>query len=841
MGIFSDTAPAYWAKGLPVIPLREREKMPIIDGWQFYAERMPTIAEQDHWLTAYPNSNIGIACGPQSDLVMIDIDTTDHAVIEMILTTLRASGESSWRRIGAKGMVLAYRQPAGGPLRTFQIKNADGSMIVEGLAKGRQCVLPPSIHPKTKNPYEANCELLAVYDDLPRISSQIEGILRQALMDHGLELSHSGWTRITDHISVGSRDNQMTRVAGFWAQGVTRGEVTFLEAVGRMQTWFESCTEKIAGDSINIDGGVSNLIHFLVRDVTERGKPLPKGWDTGLDASTKEKYGIKFSHDDEEWTFEEIQEYLQREFEKHGARSSGWIATIEYVLARMSRSRCVTATMESVIFEYISKSGGSGGITKGILTKRLKELRQGEIQGADHTEIAQAVLRMENEFGEMRHYHGQFWRWTGSHWDMEDKDKILGTIADKFGSLAAAKRRSDHLGIMNVMGTLPDCHKELQEDSRSGINFANGYLTEDLRLLPHSPTYGCTYTLPYRYMPELGNQAIKWNGFLDRLWTGVEGPDPDIHEKKLALQEAMAATMFGVGTRYARAILLYGLTHTGKSQIIKIMQGLLPMTQVSAVSPNDWNDKFSPSTMSDKLMNICGELHEMTKIDGQIFKQITSGDTIHAQRKHENGFTFNPKCTHWFGSNHLPKTGDSSSAFNRRWLILTFTNQIKDDERILDIANDLIAAEREHIVSWAVEGIKRLGLARGFTLPSSHEAMIREVADQNCSVRYWLNNSIGVKSGPFADRRQETGTKISLLTSETKLYDAYSSFCVGVAGVRPVILKNFHLRLSDIAGEKGMRRRMLPTATGREELAWENIILVDGKASSTIGGTSGDH
>lgn len=824
-GIFAETAARYWAKGLPVIPLREKEKMPAIDGWQFYADRMPTNGEQEHWLSAYPRSNIGIACGPQSDLVMIDIDSTDQDVIEVILGALKPMGESQWKRVGAKGMVLAYRQPVGGSLRTFQIKRADGAMVVEALSKGRQCVLPPSIHPSTQRPYEQNCDLLSVYDDLPRMSGQIEGILRQALMDHGLELSHSGWTRITDHISTGSRDNQMTKVAGFWAQGITRGELNFLEAVGRMQTWFDSCVEKVVGDQIDISKGISNLVGFLIRDVKERGKPLPKDWDLGIDDDTKKQYGLDFTHDHEEWAYEEILAYLRNEFEKHGSNTSGWITTVEFILERMSRSQSLGSIAEGKVLDYITKTAGSG-ITKASLAKRLRELRQGEIKGMDHTEIAQAVLKLESDYGILRNYHGVFWRWTGSHWEKEDKDKLLGTIADKFGNLDAARRRSDHMGILAVMGTLPGCHKELREDTRNGVNFANGFLTEDLKLIPHSPAFGCTYTLPYRYMPELAKESVKWNGFIDRLWTGTEGPDVDIAEKKAALQEAMAATLFGIGTRYARAVLLYGLTHTGKSQIIKVMQGLLPATQVSAVSPEDWGDRFSPSSMADKLMNIAGELHETTKIDGQKFKSITGGDTMTAQRKHEQPFAFQPYCMHWFGSNHLPKTGDTSAAFNRRWLILTFRNQIRDDEKVLDIANELIASEREHIVPWAVEGMLRLKDKRGYTLPSSHEDAIREVSDQNCSVRYWINNSLGVKLLPFVERG---GSKTSPPISETKLYDAYSSFCVGVAGVPAVILKTFHMRMSDIAGERGFKKRMRATATGREELCWENITLVDAR------------
>jgi hypothetical protein len=34
------------------------------------------------------------------------------------------------------------------------------------------------------------------------------------------------------------------------------------------------------------------------------------------------------------------------------------------------------------------------------------------------------------------------------------------------------------------------------------VNFANGFLTEDLKLLPHNPDFGTTYILPFSYTPD---------------------------------------------------------------------------------------------------------------------------------------------------------------------------------------------------------------------------------------------------------------------------------------------------------------------------------------------------
>ena len=41
-----------WSAGLPVIPLRPKNKMPDITNWSLYGRQMPTETEQMGWLTA---------------------------------------------------------------------------------------------------------------------------------------------------------------------------------------------------------------------------------------------------------------------------------------------------------------------------------------------------------------------------------------------------------------------------------------------------------------------------------------------------------------------------------------------------------------------------------------------------------------------------------------------------------------------------------------------------------------------------------------------------------------------------------------------------------------------
>jgi hypothetical protein len=820
--IFADHAQAYWAKGLPAIPLMQRDKRPAIDGWQYFADRLPTLGEQSHWLNSYAAGNIGLVLGAQSGLVMLDIDTEEQRLQAVIMECLQGF-PSPWVRVGSKGMVLAYRQPKGQIMKTFRIRRIDcpkdSASVIEALSTRTQVVLPPSIHPKGMA-YSENCSLLDVMDDLPYLPHEIEGVLRQALIAEGVELSQSGYTKVTDFVSAGARDNQQVAVAGLWAQGVTRGEITLLDAINRMHSWVENQVEKVAGDEIDVKKGVVQIVTFVSRDVMERKKVLPAGWDLGLDEETKKGLGLQFDITHEEWAFEQIMGYLLVEFEKHGSKGKGWIDCVEYILDRLSRSTNITGLYEERILKYIAECSNKE-MTTAVLRKRMREMRSGSVKGEDHTEIAKASMIELSRFGEVRYAMSKFWRYSGSHWEVLEEDRLLLTVAENFGHLQAARKRGDHQGIVKVMATL--CSKELIEHGMRGVNFANGFLTTDLKLLPHNAAFGCTYTLPFRYMPDDAHRCTKWLAFLDRSFSDpVEGPDADREEKIMAIQEAMCVTLFGMGPSYGRVVLLFGLAHTGKSELLKVVRELVPEQSRCAVAPNDWNDKFLPAQMAGKLLNIAGELSGQKKIDGQSFKRMVTSDPLTVQHKNGQPFEVLPTATHWFGANETPTTLDQTEGFNRRWLIVQFKSRISDAEKIVDIGNLLVAEEREQIVAWVVQAMRRLQETNVYTLPSSHTEVMREVANSNNSVRHFFLEGGVVKTVPPAP---EGGTKTSHHTSEVKLYEAYLNFCYGMEGVKRAGLLQFRTRMHELEREMGFKIVTTPTDCGTVT-DYYNLILV---------------
>jgi len=264
--IFAENAPGYWEAGLPGIPLRPRQKMPVPNGWQIYCSKMPDEATRESWVRMYADRSIGLPLGPCSGLVAVDLDTDDPKITALIESLIP---KTPWVRKGAKGAIYVFRSRQSDDHRTFRIKDINGKSLVEFLAKGTQFVLPPSIHPDTQKPYEATGFLPDMLKDIPYISKEIETIIRGGLSDDGVELSTRGSAKMVEWVASGNRDSSLTSIAGLEARAVIRAERTLAEAFGEIETWIMNFTEKVAGDSLDPQKGRAKIVEFIRRDIIE--------------------------------------------------------------------------------------------------------------------------------------------------------------------------------------------------------------------------------------------------------------------------------------------------------------------------------------------------------------------------------------------------------------------------------------------------------------------------------------------------------------------------------------------------------------------------------------------
>ena len=793
MTIFSENAPLYWAKDIPAMPLRPMNKAPFELCWTKWCSEMPSAEYMNRWLESNENYNIGLPLGEQSRCVALDIDYADDSMITLID---KICPKSPWTRKGKKGKVMMFRYSGEKP---FKIKTKDNVTICELLSTGNQVVLPPSIHPETKKPYVSDTNLWEVIDFLPVLPKDFEQILRIACEEHlGEPLSHSSWTKTVDYVPSGSRDTKMTSMAGIYAQSILRGEITLKEAIGMLHEWCNNFTEQVVGDPINVQSGIKNIVTFLFRDVERRNRVLPKGWDNGLTDEEKTSLGVnEVSKDSVALSEEEIRQMILAGFTKFPEGTSDRNSVIENVLTCLVRSQ-LDSLGEERILRYMAQTDKTVTVTG--LKRSLAEKRSTGISGENHSEIARAVLTdldnlvnkkfvNDETYPNLKFAFDKFWRWGGACWEQLDEHEVLSQISTEYGSLPAAKRASDHVGIVRVARNLVS--QTFDDYDQPCINFANGVLTIDGQLCPHDKKFGCRYILPYCYNPSKASldDAPLFKQFLFDCW----GKDADYKQKVQCLREFIGASLFGIAPMFSRCCLLYGTGGTGKSQMSRIVASLFPKESVAYSSPYSWSDKFRITMLSSAILNIAGELSETSFISGEEFKQVMDGSMLQAQFKGRDIFYFSCKAGHLFCSNYLPKTKDNSIGFYRRWVILKFDNVVNEEKKVLNLGDLIGAKEREAICAWAVSSVPELLNKKSYTVPQSSIECVNTCFCSNDSVfDFFL-------AGDCVYQSPDSSSTVLI----SALYEKYREYCLGDASAKPVGLRKFYQKLLETANLLG--------------------------------------
>jgi phage/plasmid-associated DNA primase len=793
--VFAAQAPRYWERGLSVIPVLG--KRPVQKEWSKWALELPSVEERERWLLEFGDERygIGLVCGPQSGICAVDIDSDEDRVIGAIERVLPRSG---WERVGKKGKVLIYkfRDP-----RNFTIKGVDGKGLIDILSLKRQFVLPPSIHPDTGRAYWANRDLLEVLDTdgLADLPNGLDQVLKAALKDVGIETSStSGRTIVTNYVSSGNRDNTLLKICGLYSKEIVDGNWTFLQQVERLEGWVEGFVEKVWGDTLDVGHAIERLVYCLRRDVFEHGKTLPAGWDEGLGDEDRERLGlVDFDDSRRRWSFKEILDWFNGEVAAGGGvdvnDESQMMVLVDKALVRIAGNVDLVSTEEDRLLKIICDTA-RGTFRIVSLRKRVKELRRGVVVGETHAEVADAILKLIEEDGEVRFCNGRFWQWVGSHWHgLQDSD-LLHLIIKNSSGMQSAKKNSDYHGVLRTMQSTRTT--ELVRVAIKGVNFVNGFLDEDLTLRPHDRDYGATYCLNYAYEAGLAGDCLLWHNMLRDFW----GEDEDYLDKVQALREAMAATIFGVATRYQRAFIFKGVAGAGKTRILHLMRSLMPPGTHSAVPPEKFAEKFESTELAGKLMNLAGELSKQ-KIPGKYFKTIIEGGELQGQFKNKPVFSYNPICAHWFGSNHWPKVDDPDGGWLRRWLFFRFDRPLDPAKRIDNVEELILGEEREAIMAWAVEGIRTLKINREYRLSKSHYESIEEMNRSGDSVGFWWGHF--VESGRLRFGMAQHTQATQKFTSVDHLFRAYRLFCSSTAAVSHVGVQTFIERMVEIGVKKG--------------------------------------
>lgn len=257
------------------------------------------------------------------------------------------------------------------------------------------------------------------------------------------------------------------------------------------------------------------------------------------------------------------------------------------------------------------------------------------------------------------------------------------------------------------------------------------------RITPHRAEAYCTKIT--RFAPGTGCIGL-WMECLDAV-TGGDG------EFKAFLQYLAGA--MSIGKVYHEALVIaHGDGANGKSTffntIAEVLGDYAGKIPAEALTTRAKSVKVDLAELAGKRFVLASETEEGQRLSTSMLKQIASVDTITAERKYRDPFTFIPTHTAVLYTNHLPKVGSGDSGTWRRLVVAPFHNKITNPRT--DFAEKLLEKAGGAVMSWIIEGAQKF-IKGGCRLPPCRavDAAVEEYRE-SCD---WF--------GMFLEERCETG------------------------------------------------------------------------------------
>lgn len=259
--------------------------------WKEFQSRRATPDEVKEWFDANPYLNLGVALGPVSNLVGIDIDDEEG---EELLREFNGGDEvPTWEYTTGKGRRLLYFLPEGQSVCTTPFRRPGTEIeILRLMAAGSQVVLPPSIHPngaryrwvEGKSPSDIPLAVIPTW----WAEKKAEPKKTQAPGDAEL-------------IGEGGRDNYLTTLAGSMRRNGAHEEVIYV-ALEKMNA--DRCNPPLDESQVRkIARSVARYAPDEFTAVTIKlpgGAPLPEPVATG-DRRFKWASELSAPHKTDEW------------------------------------------------------------------------------------------------------------------------------------------------------------------------------------------------------------------------------------------------------------------------------------------------------------------------------------------------------------------------------------------------------------------------------------------------------------------------------------------------------------------------------------------------------------
>lgn len=258
-------------------------------------------------------------------------------------------------------------------------------------------------------------------------------------------------------------------------------------------------------------------------------------------------------------------------------------------------------------------------------------------------------------------------------------------------------------GAMKFVLSEPSIQHTGELKNQQYLTFKNGTLNlYDGQLYQHTPSVKTFYSINCSY---LAHQQNLNTPHFDSLLEHISGGDNAI--KKIIWQ--MFGYCLAPDTKAKKGFLLQGVKHSGKSLLCQFLASFFSNHAVSALSAQDFAEKFALSELANKALCISVDMsaEPLNARSVSNIKKLSGNDLISAATKYKKNTEF------YFGgklilvSNHQLLTKKHDDAFADRIVAIPFPYSVPTAEQDGDLYDKLLQ-EKDAIATKAIQYYFRL-------------------------------------------------------------------------------------------------------------------------------------
>jgi putative DNA primase/helicase len=231
-------------------------------------------------------------------------------------------------------------------------------------------------------------------------------------------------------------------------------------------------------------------------------------------------------------------------------------------------------------------------------------------------------------------------------------------------------------------------------------------IPDDQVIREPTPALFSAFAVPYQFNPAA--KCPKWDAYLSRV-------QPDEWDRRVLAM--MAGLALIPDTSYNVCFFLFGSPGSGKSVFLYVLAHLVGVANICCVPLKDFNQRFSTWPLTQKLLNIVGELPvddgrrggvDMATVEGML-KDCTSGGLVPVEMKGQDRYEAPVIARCVFAMNELPRFFDRSDGLWDRLRIISFDQRVRGTaEDNPHLRSEIVEAELPGVLNWALCGLADL-------------------------------------------------------------------------------------------------------------------------------------